>query len=280
MKLTLIALILAVVLGTAVAMAPLATGVVSTAQQGDLMALATVEVSDAALEENARRSMEFFEARQKEQQDDMEKQKLLKTHLGITLGVDISTLVTKEKFQCLVRSGYTFAIPRGYRSLGSPDPNVIANLNNAQAAGIKYRDFYIFPCPKCGKTGQAQVVEAYNHVKGKATFGMMWLDIEGANYWLGNYNSNRAFFESMLKGCAAVGANCGIYSSKYMWESIFGSGYTVGGNYPLWWAHYDYVANWNAWAPFGGWTKVRGGFMKQYSDKGSACQVSYDMNFY
>ena len=44
------------------------------------------------------------------------------------------------------KNGYDFAIPRGWRSFGSLDPNVRNNVANAKAAGIKYVDVYMFPC--------------------------------------------------------------------------------------------------------------------------------------
>ena len=43
---------------------------------------------------------------------------------GAVNGADYSTLVPTAKIQCLVQNGYTFAIPRGYRSNGTLDPNI------------------------------------------------------------------------------------------------------------------------------------------------------------
>lgn len=45
----------------------------------------------------------------------------------------------------------------------------------------------------------------------------------------------------MISEIKAKGKNPGIYASKYMWQSIFGSAtacHTVA-TQPLWYAHYD-----------------------------------------
>ncbi len=63
-------------------------------------------------------------------------------------GVDLASAVSTSSFNCLKSSGFnTFTIPRGFRSTGAVDTNVCSNLNNAMAAGITYRDTYMFPCP-------------------------------------------------------------------------------------------------------------------------------------
>ena len=42
--------------------------------------------------------------------------------------------------------------------VGEPDENAKANIANARAAGLKYVDVYMFPCPSCG--GAAGQVKA------------------------------------------------------------------------------------------------------------------------
>jgi hypothetical protein len=61
-------------------------------------------------------------------------------------GVDVSSVISSSVASCLVSSGNTFVIPRGYRSSGAVDTNVCTSLVNAANAGVKTRDVYLFPC--------------------------------------------------------------------------------------------------------------------------------------
>ena len=67
-----------------------------------------------------------------------------------TVGVDLSQATSLSSLQCVKNYGYDFAIPRVYKSTGSPDPNGPSNINNAWAAGMSHVDGYIFPCYSCG----------------------------------------------------------------------------------------------------------------------------------
>jgi hypothetical protein len=49
-------------------------------------------------------------------------------------------------WQCLKSNGYSFAIPRAYKSSGTVDSNVNVNVKNARDAGFKNVDIYMFPC--------------------------------------------------------------------------------------------------------------------------------------
>ena len=76
----------------------------------------------------------------------------------------------------------------------------------------------------------------------------------------------------------AKGKNPGIYGSKYMWQSIFGSTtacHTVSSQ-PLWYAHYDDKASFADFSAFGGWTKPH---MKQYLGDTTLCGAGVDKNF-
>lgn len=96
-------------------------------------------------------------------------------------------------------------------------------------------DGYIFPCPRCGN-GAGQVGAAVANLRsGGATIGMLWLDIEGTQYW-SDQATNRAFFNSMIQGAQTAGVHIGIYTSASQWTPIMGS-FTAGAGYPLWYAH-------------------------------------------
>ncbi len=205
-------------------------------------------------------------------------------------GVDYSTLVSVDAHMCLVESGYTFAVPRGFRSSGVLDENVCQNLINAQAAGVSIRDVYIFPCPTCSASAAEQMSTLVSHLQDnceEAWSGRVWLDIEGSEYWTGSYTNNEAFFESLVDSCASTGVRCGVYSSQYQWQSIFGStSYCYGdnsdGSFPVWYSHYDndpafddYYSKYS----FGCWTDLTlNPLAKQFSGTTSVCGASVDLN--
>eukprot|EP00466_Bigelowiella_natans_P021062 jgi/Bigna1/53308/estExt_Genewise1Plus.C_170190 len=151
-----------------------------------------------------------------------------------TMGVDVSQ---PPNWGCLQQSGVEFAIARVYRSSGSVDPNARSMVSGAKNAGIKYVDGYIFPCYKCGN-GKQQVEDAVNNLritgKGRpegmegmayreesnstsgAMIGMLWLDIEGSQYWSASHSDNLAFIKDMTAGCQSAGISCGFYTSAVL----------------------------------------------------------------
>jgi GH25 family lysozyme M1 (1,4-beta-N-acetylmuramidase) len=157
------------------------------------------------------------------------------------LGVDVSTLVSTTDWSCLKSSGYSFAVPRGYRSSGSVDPNVCSNLKNAQSAGIAYRDVYLFPCPTCSSSAASQMNQLVSYLKtncATAWSGRVWLDIEGSQYWTGSYTNNKNWYQALVTSCSTYGVKCGVYASQSQWQAIFGStSYCYGSNLPLWVMH-------------------------------------------
>jgi hypothetical protein len=112
-------------------------------------------------------------------------------------GVDVSQATSQSSFECLKSNGYHFACVRVYRSSGSCDPNGPTTINNAWKGGMSYVDGYIFPCYSCGNpAGQIDatinclkssgVSYSARHENGTAvststgaTYGMLWLDVEG-----------------------------------------------------------------------------------------------------
>jgi len=198
-------------------------------------------------------------------------------------GVDVSQAVSVSTFNCLKTDGYgSFVIIRAYESLNQPDPNVCSTLANAISAGIPYHDVYIFPCATCGNPS-GQISSMYNHLvncgynyKG-GTFGMVWLDIEGTQYWYSNQTSNQSFFAGLVSECSALGLVCGVYTSSAQWSPIMGSGYTGGKNLPLWYPHWDGSKSFSDFVAFGGWTKPN---MKQYLGDQTVCGVGVDTNWY
>jgi hypothetical protein len=72
----------------------------------------------------------------------------------------------------------------------------------------------LFPCPTCGNAaGQVKQVVDYLS-EHKTRYGMLWLDIEGPQYWYKDQATNRNFFSDLVHEAEALGVHLGIYSSE------------------------------------------------------------------
>jgi len=192
-------------------------------------------------------------------------------------GVDVSTSVSQSQWSCLKGDNLTFAVIRAWHSTGTPDTNCPGTVAAAWAGGLTAVDVYMFPCPSCGNpAGQVSNCLAFlkqHNVK----FGTFWFDIEGPGlYWGSDQGSNAQFFAALASELKNQGVKGGVYTSKSQWVPIMGS-YTGGSQYPLWYADYDGEPSFSDFSPFNGWTKPA---MKQFTDQGSKCSVSYDINWY
>jgi len=193
-----------------------------------------------------------------------------------TLGVDVSSLFAVSGWQCLHDNGRDFAIIRCYCSTGNPDYNCPQSVANAWAGGMEYVDIYMFPCPSCGNA-RAQVQQLHDFVS-DVKYGLMWLDIEGPEYWLGSEDANREFMNDLASSSQDIFGDKlgGIYTNKNGWYSLMGE-WDAWGNLPLWWAFWDESASFDNWSPFGGWSKPA---IKQYVGDGSECGIDIDMDYY
>ncbi len=109
-----------------------------------------------------------------------------------------------------------------------------------------------------------------------ATVGMLWLDIEGTQYWSSSASNNINFLWGMVNQAAARGVSIGIYSSASQWNPIMG-GTTQFSYLPIWYAHYDYNPSYSDWYSFGGWSWPS---IKQYAGDESFCSAGWDKNYY
>jgi len=193
-----------------------------------------------------------------------------------TIGVDISSLFDTSGWQCLRDNGYTFAIIRCYCSTGNPDSSCPQSVANAWSGGMEYVDIYMFPCPQCGDA-RSQVQTLWDFAS-DVKFGLMWLDIEGPEYWLGDYGSNQDFMNDLAGASQDIFGDKlgGIYTNANGWSSIFGD-WDEWGNLPLWWAYWDESPSFDNWSPFAGWSKPA---IKQYVGDGSVCGLDVDMDYY
>jgi len=172
----------------------------------------------------------------------------------------------------------SFIVPRGYESVGQIDPRVCNTLQTAYNAGIKTRDVYLFPCPSCGgASDQVSTLVSYLNNNCKSYWsGRIWLDIEGTDYWLGSASSNQQFYMQLTDACRSQAA-CGVYSSYYQWESLFGStSFSYGSELPLWYADWDGNPSFSGFSSFAGWTSP---YMKQYVGDVSKCSQGVDLNY-
>jgi hypothetical protein len=137
---------------------------------------------------------------------------------------------------------------------------------------------YIFMCPRCGGNESPEnVVETViNRLKQQnVKYGMIWFDIEQCNGCWNDAASNVAYIRRAVNQAVKMGAHVGMYSSEGEWSATFGNDHSFT-QFPLWYAHYDGVPNFNdGLYRFGGWTHPA---MKQYNDRGPCFDV--DVNWY
>jgi len=199
---------------------------------------------------------------------------------GTQYGLDVSTTISSSSASCFVSSGYTFAVPRGYKSTGAVDTQVCNSIKAAYTAGFKSRDAYLFPCPTCSKSAATQMSElvSYLNTNCKTQWsGRIWLDIEGTAYWTTSTTTNRSWYQQLKDSCAKYGVSCGVYSSSYQWSSIFGStSYCYGSELPLWYAHYDNNPSFSDYVKFGCWATPHA---KQYAGDVTVCSMGIDKNY-
>jgi len=181
-------------------------------------------------------------------------------------------------WQCLVSSGYNFAIIQTFQG-GYQYNNMIADcVNWAWSAGMSHVDVYVFMCPNCvGNNPPANVVSAIvNNLKSAGVqYGMLWFDIEQCDGCWFDPTTNFNFIQQAVQQAASMGVNVGIYSSDYEWNATVG-GSTGLQNYPLWYADWDGQENFNDQGYlFGGWSAPA---IKQFADSGPC--VNVDLNWY
>lgn len=125
-------------------------------------------------------------------------------------------------------------------------------------------------------TSLFQTLHSGEKVGVSATAGMLWIDVEGTQYWSSNTQSNVNFIQGMVDEGLRQGISLGIYTSNSQWTPIAG-GSKQFSSYPLWYPHYDNNPSFSDWASFGGWSSPA---IKQYQGTTYQCDVGLDKNFY
>ena len=197
-------------------------------------------------------------------------------------GFDVSTSISTDDAKCMKSNGYTFVVPRAFKySSCAPDTASCTTLISAANAGLK-GDVYMFPSPTCSSSAETQLknmVDYLNSNCGSAWSGRTWLDIEGTQYWLGDSNKNRAWYQDLVDACKKYSPSCGVYTSAYQWSTLMGStSYSYGADLPLWYAHYDNNPSFSDFDAFGGWTTP---MIKQYAGDvtNPPCSPYIDKNY-
>eukprot|EP00054_Salpingoeca_dolichothecata_P031787 m.264614 g.264614 ORF g.264614 m.264614 type:complete len:284 (-) comp28033_c0_seq1:44-895(-) len=201
-----------------------------------------------------------------------------------TKGVDVSQQTLEDAWKCLKGDGYSFGVIRCFESIGRADENCPHTIYNAWDGGADHVDIYMFPDPT-GASPSSQVgamldylakYKIHSHGTKPASYGTVWLDIEGTQYWHSSTSENVAFFNGLVDALAAHAQIIGVYTSKSQWEPIMGSS-TAGSRHPLWYAHYDGNPSFSDFEAFGGWTRPS---IKQYGGDKSICGAGVDVNWY
>lgn len=186
--------------------------------------------------------------------------------------------VSQQAYNCLWREGRRYACLHGYRSNGAVNPYVVDGIKRARAAGFQKIDIYVFLQFK--KNPRVQIQETVDFIvrRGRQTFGTIWLDIEGANYW-GTCAENVKFFKEAADEIKKQGYPVGIYSGASQWAPIM-CGNQDFKHYPLWYAHYDGKRDFSTFRPFGGWV-IPGNppKFKQYAGTTAICGTQIDKNW-
>ena len=215
-------------------------------------------------------------------------------------GVDLSQPCPSSGFSCMKSSGISFAIVRVFCSTGKVDQNGPATISAAWAGGMSHVDGYIFPCFSCGNPA-GQMDQAINNLRSAGlkhiarspgqndtvaikpeelgtSYGMLWLDIEGTQYWGSDQQANTAFIQAMADEGHKQGVTLGVYTSASQWGPITGNAKVLG-ELPLWYPHYESPPNpsYSDFKPFGAWSKPA---IKQFQGSHTLCSCGVDSNVY
>ncbi|EGD80171.1 glycoside hydrolase family 25 protein [Salpingoeca rosetta] len=199
-------------------------------------------------------------------------------------GVDVSQATYENNWKCLKSHDYKFAIIRCYESVGRVDSNCPHTVYNAWDGGMDAVSLYFFPDPRADNpahqiNSMVEYLAKFNIKPGDKkphTYGMLWLDIEGPQYWTSSKEKNREFFKGLVERAKHHGIKVGVYTSESQWSPIMGD-WHGGSDLPLWYAHYDGKASFSDFRPFGGWHKPS---MKQYAGNINVCGAGVDENWH
>ena len=201
------------------------------------------------------------------------------------IGFDLSYFqgnVAASVFSCLHNSGYQFGCIEATKgSQAALNPYISSVVANARQY-FHNIDVYIFP--NTDQDAATQMTSYINSLKadGVLTTNMVWMDIEGSQYWSSSCSTNQqwlstaiATIQSLYSGCGLPSC-VGIYTGSSQWSPIMCNTAEFS-SHPLWYAHYDNKPSFSDFTPFGGWTQPN---IKQYEGTTYVCGTAIDEDYY
>jgi GH25 family lysozyme M1 (1,4-beta-N-acetylmuramidase) len=194
---------------------------------------------------------------------------------------DGSSWVSSTQFPCFKSKGKSFTVIQAWHGGHGMASAISYCAAQANSAGLDV-SLYAYACPKCSGNNPAYSV-FYNMTKTLASKGVkyryLYFDVEEcppSQCWYSDPKQNAQFLSDAIAGATAAGAKCAIYANWNDWSALMGTNSSFS-HYPLWYPHYDGVASFADFKPFGGWTTPH---MKQYGDASDVgCYSNVDVNW-
>ena len=178
--------------------------------------------------------------------------------------------LTEENAKCLLAAGYDFVVIRGYVVSGNVDPNAVANIQTAKAAGFTDIDVYMSPCLPCNPDDQTK--EMLEALKGQP-YSRIYVSIDVPG-WREFKSFNRLFLEDVMTEITKGGKKVGIFTTKFLWEDNLGSDYSGASKYDLLYENLNKDPSFKDYKAFGGWRKP---YAKHYDSGVSLCSMKMEL---
>ena len=85
-------------------------------------------------------------------------------------------------------------------------------VQSAHAAGYKYIDVYVFPNTNLDAASSMQQLMNTMLSEGVLTNNMIWMDIEGTQYWSSSCSTNQQWLATAINTIQGMYKGCGLSS--------------------------------------------------------------------
>ena len=178
--------------------------------------------------------------------------------------------LTAETAKCLLDAKYDFVVIRAWVPSGNVDPNAIANIQAAKAAGFKDIDVYMAPCLPCEPIDQTKtMLQALKDQPYSRVF--VSIDVPG---WREFKSFNQLFLEDVLTEIAKGSKKPAVFSTKFLWEDNLGRDYSGASKYDLMYENLNKDPSFKDYQPFGGWRKP---YSKHYATGAPVCSLNMEL---